>query len=60
MNTHKVVVGFRHYSLPRTSAQPSIDAKLDRVFQMAENVDARCVYMVGAATHKRRPALAVR
>ena len=60
MHTHKIVVGSRHYTLPRTSARPALDAKLDRVFQMAENVDARCVYMIGAATHKRRSALAVR
>jgi hypothetical protein len=31
-----------------------LDEKLDRVFQMVEHVDARCVYILDAA-HKRRP-----
>ncbi len=59
MNTHKISLPSRGYSLPR-SGKPSFEAKLDRVFQMAENVDARCVYMLDAASHRRRPALSAR
>jgi hypothetical protein len=60
MNTHKVVLVSRDYSLPRSGTKPSLDEKLDRVFQMAEHVDARCVYMLDAAAHKRRPHLSGR
>jgi hypothetical protein len=36
------------------SGKASLDARLDRVFQMAENVDARCVHIIDAATQRRR------
>jgi hypothetical protein len=60
MNTHKVALASRNYSLPRSGTKPSLDAKLDRVFQMAEHVDARCVYMFDSAAQKRRPHLSSR
>jgi hypothetical protein len=60
MNTHKVIFASRDYSLPRSGTKPSLDDKLDRVFQMAEHVDARCVYMLDAAVHKRRPHASAR
>ncbi len=60
MSTHKIALGSRDYSLPRSGSKPSLDDKLDKVFQMAEHMDARCVYMLDAATHKRRSALSVR
>jgi hypothetical protein len=60
MNTHTVSVSSRSFSLPSSGRKPSLDAKLDRVFQMAENVDARCVYMLDAASQRRRLAIAVR
>jgi hypothetical protein len=50
----------RDYSLPRSGSKPSLDDKLDRVFQMAEHMDARCVYMLDAAAHKRRHAVSAR
>jgi len=37
-----------------------LDDKLDKVFQMAEHMDAKCVYMLDHATHKRRSGLSVR
>ncbi len=60
MNTHKVAFSSREYSLTRLGSKPSLDDKLDRVFQMAEHVDAKCVYMLDTASHKRRPHLSVR
>jgi hypothetical protein len=60
MNTHKVVRTSRDYSQPRPGTKPSLDDRLDRVFQMAEHVDARCVYMLGTTAHKRRPHLSAR
>lgn len=60
MTTHKIALASRDYSLPRSGSKPSLDDKLDKVFQMAEHMDARCVYMLDAATHKRRSALSVR
>jgi hypothetical protein len=60
MSTHKIAFTSRDYSLPRSGSKPSLDDKLDRVFQMAEHMDARCVYMLDAATHKRRSAHSVR
>jgi hypothetical protein len=60
MNTRKVAFASREYSLPRSGTKPSLDDKLDKVFQMAEHMDARCVYMLDAATHRRRPSLATR
>lgn len=60
MATHKINLNSRNYSLNRTGSKPTLDDKLDKVFQMAEQVDARCVYMLDAASHRRRHALAVR
>jgi hypothetical protein len=60
MRTHKIAVSSRSVSLPRSGSKPSLDDKLDRVFQMAEHMDARCVYMFDAAHHKRRPGLSAR
>lgn len=60
MSTHKIAFTARDYSLPRSGSKPSLDDKLDRVFQMAEHMDARCVYMLDAASHKRRLAHSVR
>ncbi len=60
MNTHKIAFTSRDYSLPRSGNKPSLDDKLDKVFQMAEHMDARCVYMLDAATHKRRSGLSAR
>ena len=60
MSTHKIAFTSRDYSLPRSGSKPSLDAKLDRVFQMAEHMDAKCVYMFDAATHKRRPGFSAR
>jgi hypothetical protein len=37
-----------------------LDDKLDKVFQMAEHMDARCVYMLDAASQKRRSSVSVR
>jgi hypothetical protein len=58
MNTYKTASASHVYSLPRSGSKPSLDDKLDKVFQMAEHVDARCVYMLDS--HKRRPGLSVR
>jgi len=58
MNTYKSSPASHAYSLPRSGNKPSLDDKLDKVFQMAEHVDARCVYMLAA--QKRRPGLAAR
>ena len=60
MATHKIALTSRDYSLPRSGTKPSLDDKLDRVFQMAEHMDARCVYMLDAAAHRRRHSLAAR
>ena len=60
MNTHKIAFTARDYSLPRSGSKPSLDDKLDRVFQMAEHMDARCVYMLDAASQRRRLAHSVR
>jgi hypothetical protein len=60
MSTHKIALTSRDYSLPRSGSKPSLDDKLDRVFQMAEHMDARCVYMLDAAAHKRRHAVSAR
>ena len=60
MRTSKIAVSSRTNTLDRSGNKPSLDAKLDRVFQMAEHVDARCVYMLDAAGHKRRPVLYAR
>ena len=60
MNTYKVAVVSRDYSLPRTGGKPSLEDKLDKVFQMAEHVDARCVYMLDSAQHRRRPGISMR
>ena len=54
MSTHKIAFTARDYSLPRSGSKPSLDDKLDKVFQMAEHMDAKCVYMLDHATHKRR------
>ncbi|MGC2401366.1 MAG: hypothetical protein WA510_16340 [Acidobacteriaceae bacterium] len=54
MSTHTAASYSRYYSLPRSGRKPNLDDKLDRVFQMAEHVDAKCVYMLDAASHKRR------
>lgn len=58
MNTNKVAFSSRVYSLPRSGNRPSLDDKLDKVFRMAEHVDARCVYMLNA--HKQRPGFSTR
>jgi hypothetical protein len=58
MNNYKMSPASHGYSLPRSGNKPSLDDKLDKVFQMAEHVDARCVYMLAA--QKRRPGLAAR
>ena len=60
MATHTMTLNSRKYNLTPLTSKPSLDNKLDKVFQMAEQVDARCVHMLGAAGHKRRMALAVR
>jgi hypothetical protein len=60
MNTHKIAFTSRDYSLPRSGTKPSLDDKLDKVFQMAEHMDAKCVYMLDAAAHRRRPGLSAR
>ena len=60
MSTHKFALTPRDYSLPRSGSKPSLDDKLDKVFQMAEHMDARCVYMLDAAAHKRRHAVSAR
>ena len=60
MNTRKITFASRDYSLPRSGSKPSLDDKLDKVFQMAEHMDAKCVYMLDHATHKRRAGLSVR
>jgi hypothetical protein len=59
MATHNITFCTRNYSLTRTGSKPSIADKLEKVFQMADQVDARCVYMLGAS-QRRRHALAVR
>jgi hypothetical protein len=60
MNTHKIALPSPDYSLPRSGNKPSLEDKLDKVFQMAEHMDARCVCTLDAATHKRRPGLVAR
>ncbi len=60
MATHNITLYTRKYSLNRSGSKPSLDDKLDKVFQMAEHVDARCVYMLDAASQRRRHAVAVR
>ena len=60
MATHNITFNSRKYTLTHSASKPTLDAKLDKVFQMAESVDARCVYMLDAASHKRRHAIAVR
>ena len=65
MKTYKVAAATHYYSLPRTGVQlslgkPSLEDKLDKVFQMAEHVDARCVYMLDTAHHRRRPGISPR
>jgi hypothetical protein len=56
MNTNKIAFASRVYSLPRSGNKPTLDDKLDKVFRMAEHVDARCVYMLD----RRRPGFAAR
>lgn len=58
MNTTKTAFTSRVYSLPRSGNKPSLDDKLDKVFRMAEHVDARCVYMLDS--HRRRPGFSAR
>lgn len=61
MATHNITLYSRKYTLTtRSAGKPTLDDKLDKVFQMAEHVDARCVYMLDAANHKRRHAIAAR
>jgi hypothetical protein len=60
MSTHISGSYLRSYSLPRSGRKPTLDEKLDRVFQMADYVDARCVYMLDAASQKRRTTVFVR
>lgn len=60
MSTHKVSFTARNYPLSRSGTKPSLDDKLDKVFQMAEHMDAKCVYMLDAAAHKRQAAVAAR
>ena len=58
MNTNKIAFASRVHSLPRSGNKPTLDDKLDKVFRMAEHVDARCVYMLDS--HRRRPGFAAR
>jgi hypothetical protein len=60
MRSHKIALTSLDYSLPRSGSKPSLDDKLDKVFQMAEHMDAKCVGMFDAATHKRRQGLFAR
>jgi hypothetical protein len=60
MNTQVAGSYSRYYSLPRSGSKPTLHDKLERVFQMADNVDARCADMLGAATQKRRTTIFVR
>jgi hypothetical protein len=60
MNTQIAGSYLRHYSLPRSGRKPTLDDKLERVFQMADHVDARCTYMLDAASQKRRTTIRVR
>ncbi len=59
MATHNITFYSRNYSLTRTGSKPSIADKLEKVFQMADSVDARCAHMLGAS-QRRRHAIAVR
>lgn len=59
-STYVATTNARYHSLPRSGRKPNLDDKLDRVFQMAEHVDARCVYMLDAASHKRRSGIPAR
>jgi hypothetical protein len=54
MSTHIPGSYLRSYTLPRSGRKPTLDEKLDRVFQMAEHVDARCVDMLASTGQKRR------
>jgi hypothetical protein len=64
MNTHRIAVGSFASSLPasrpygqKSSFQrSSLDDRLDKVFQAAEHVDAKCVHLLDAASQKRRAA----
>jgi hypothetical protein len=46
--------------MPHLGSKPSLEAKLDKVFRMAEHMDARCVYMLDSAQQRRRPGLSPR
>jgi hypothetical protein len=59
ISTHIPGSYLRSYSLPRSGKKPNLDEKLDRVFQMAEHLDARCVDLLGAASQKRRTTVFV-
>jgi hypothetical protein len=58
MATHNITFYSRNYILTR-SGKPSLADKLEKVFQMADHMDARCVHML-VASQRRRHALAVR
>jgi hypothetical protein len=57
MSTQQIAVVSLVSSLPgsqRCDQKPSLDEKLDRFFQVAEHVDAKCAHYV--ATHWRHGA----
>jgi hypothetical protein len=58
MNTPLLAVLSFGSSLPGSEQgirrKPSLDDKLDRVFQVVEHVDAKCVHLLDAAAERRR------
>jgi hypothetical protein len=63
MSTQNIALPARFFSLPgphECGSRPSLADKLDKVFQLAEHMDAKCVCMLDAASQKRRPGIVAR
>lgn len=59
MSTQQIAVGSLVSSLPESRCcdqKPSLDERLDRFFQVAEHVDAKCAHYLDVATHWRHGA----
>jgi hypothetical protein len=63
MSTPNIALPSRSITLPGSHeclSRPSLADKLDKVFQLAEHMDAKCVCMLDAASQKRRPGIVAR
>jgi hypothetical protein len=63
MSSQNIALTSGSLSLPGShecGSRPSLADKLDKVFQLAEHMDARCVCMLDAASQKRRPGIVAR